>query len=425
MSERFDNKSYPLFKRQADVQKRLAAGNLCLNWDMRLGKTRAALHAFERMTWEPDGPRNLLVVCPAIAKGVWEAEQYEMGLELPTVIHDGKTRLRSKGFAFNEVPQLTILNWEIADAWLERLTELMDQKKTVLVLDETHEHCTNPWNQRYKAVRDLAFSAHRVWTLTGTLYRTSALDIHHQLRLLGPAYPFYYTKANEFGDRFSYAHYNQFSRRNEYKGLRNEKDLMLACAPVIDRRRLLDEIPPNEVTWWLDEGDKWHYSSGDQPGEMAAARAVLSELKAVRTWELIRRNDLNSEPLVIFGWHHAFINKMAELTGGWVIDGSTTPFTRSEAIKAFNASSNGILVANIEAAGVAIDLAHARNAVFGEIDWVKATMLQAEARIRGPRQTRRTTLWYALALDSVDEFVWRTMLGRGRDMKRLDAAQPA
>jgi hypothetical protein len=52
-------------------------------------------------------------------------------------------------------------------------------------------------------------------------------------------------------------------------------------------------------------------------------------------------------------------------------------------------------------------------------------MAQAEARIRGPKQTKRPCYWYLLAMNSVDEFVWRTMLARGRDMKRLDAAKTA
>lgn len=428
---------YHLFKRQAEVAEKLMAGSMVLNWDMRLGKTRAVLHAFERMTWN-GGPRTLLVICPSIAKGVWEQEAREMGLEIPTLVLEGIKKKVSKGDHEPELPHMMILNWEIADAWLSELLALVQSRQVVLVLDETHRHCTNPQNARYKAVRDLAFFAERVWLLTGTLYRTSALDLHWQLKLLGSRlYPHYYMKTVDFGLKFC-ANVKQLSFRKgermitktEYAGIKNEAEL-IAGIPI--DRRLEDLVePPENVVWWLDEGHKYHYSGGSEDGAMAKARNELALLKAERVIELVKNNELIKEPLVIFGWHKAFIQRvlsglLAEfphLRIG-VISGNVDSTQKTNIARAFAAGQLDVVIANIDAAGMSVDLAAARNAVFGEIDWVKATMSQAEARIRGPRQTRKPCYWYPLCLDSVDEFVWRTMLGRGRDMKRLDAAQMA
>src|SRR6267378_244818 len=130
------------------------AGSMVLNWDMRLGKTRAVLHAFNRLTFQ-GGPRTLVVICPSIAKGVWQNEQREMGLELPTLVLDGITKKRSAGLRIPGLPQMIIANWEITDAHLPELQELFDKERVILVLDETHDHCCNPRNARYKAVRDL------------------------------------------------------------------------------------------------------------------------------------------------------------------------------------------------------------------------------------------------------------------------------
>ena len=268
------------------------AGSMCVNWDMRLGKTRAVLHAFNRLTFQ-GGPRTLVVICPSIAKGVWQNEQREMGLELPTLVLDGITKKRAAGVRVPGLPQLVICNWEITDAHLPELQELFDEERVVLVLDETHDHCCNPWNRRYKAVRDLAMMADRVWELTGTLYRTSAMDLHWQLRLLGPShYPHYYMKTQAFGEKFCYPRYNQFSKGTEYKGIRPGTEAELVNLPVIDRR--LEEMTelPEEIPWWLDEGDKWAYAGGEQEGAMSRARSELSVLKAERTIELVRRNNL-------------------------------------------------------------------------------------------------------------------------------------
>jgi SNF2 family DNA or RNA helicase len=420
---------YHLFKRQLEIESKLLAGSAVLNWDMRLGKTRAVLHAFNKLTFQ-GGPMTCVVVCPSIAKGVWENENREMGLDIPTLVLDGITKKRSTGVHVQNLPLLMILNWEIVDAYLPELQRLAGYEKIVLVLDETHEHCCNPRNARYKAVRDLAMMADRTWILTGTLYRTSAMDLHHQLRLLGPSYyPHYYTKLSVFGDKFCFPRYNSFSKTWEYKGIQPGTEAELINLPVIDRR--LEEMTelPEEVTWWLDEGDKWAYNGGEQAGAMALARSELSALKAERTLEFIRRNNLLEEPLVIFGWHHKFIDGVAagllDKKRIGIIDGNVSSAQKTAITRAFAKGEIDVIVANIESAGMSVDLASARNAVFGEIDWVKATMNQAEARIRGPKQKRRPCYWYVLAMNSVDEFVWRSMLARGRDMKRLDAAKSA
>lgn len=427
---------YHLFKRQLEVEQKLLAGSAVLNWDMRLGKTRAVLHAFNQLTFK-GGPMTCVVVCPSIAKGVWENENREMGLDIPMSVLDGITKKRSVSNAQPGLPQLIILNWEIADAWLPELQELCDREQVVLVLDETHEHCCNPQNARYKAVRDLAMLADRTWILTGTLYRTTALDLHYQLKLLGPShYPHYYMGESKFGERFcrkteqrivipAGPRKGQAFTKTEWKGILPGTEAELINLPVIDRR--LEEMTelPEEVTWWLDEGAKWAYNGGEEAGAMSRARSELSELKAARTVELIRRNNLHLEPLVVFGWHHRFIQRVAVELGAMIIDGNTPSAEKFRIARNFDKQTIPIVVANIESAGMSVDLAQARNAVFGEIDWVKATMKQAEARIRGPKQKFRPCYWYVLAMNSVDEFVWRTMLARGRDMKRLDAAKRA
>jgi superfamily II DNA or RNA helicase len=415
-------REYRLFPRQAEAERPLTGGSYVLNWDMRLGKTRACLHAFDRL-WQAGGPQVAIVVCPSIAKGVWAHEQQDMGLQLPIIKLDGTVNKRATGERIRGLPLLLIVNWDIVDAHLAELLELVQRERVVLILDETHDHCCNPRNQRYKAVKDLATFADRVWICTGTLYRTTALDLHWQLRLLGPSnYPHYYDKLVDFGARFSFPRYNRWSKRDEYKGIRNEEQLLADCAHVIDRRLEELEQLPEDFVWWLDEGEKWRYTGGDDQGAMSRARAELSELKAQRTVELVKRMRADhDEPLVIFGWHRRFTHRVATELGGQVIDGDTPAPRKDQIVADFRAGAVRTVVVNIKSGGVAIDLAAARHAVFGEVDWVAANMSQAEARIRGPRQRHRVAYTYVLCSDSVDEFVWRTMLGRDRDMRRLDS----
>lgn len=427
-------RSYNLFPRQLEVEPKLRGGSFTLNWDMRLGKTRACLHAFDKL-WQAGGPRIAIIVCPSIAKGVWLEENAEMGLQLPTVKLDGISRRRATGERIAGLPLLIIVNWEIVNAHLTELMELAPG--AVLILDESHDHCCNPRNDRYRAVRDLSLVCDRTWILTGTLYRTTAMDFHWQLRLMGPrAYPFYFTKGDDFGERFCHRRVTSFKiasgpRKGEvrtevhWKGILDGREAELVNMPSIDRRLEELEETPDELTWWLDENDEFEYTGGNEEGAMSRARSELSDLKAKRTVEFVRRNHLTDEPLVIFGWHKRFIRHVAAELGAGVIDGDTSSDHKTELVKWFRSTKQGVLVANIRSAGVAVDFANARNAVFGEIDWVKATMAQAEARIRGPKQTRKVSYFYVLCRNSVDDYVWRTCLGRGRDMKRIDAALAA
>lgn len=418
-------REYNLFPRQAEVEPQLRAGSTCLNWEMRLGKTRACLNAFDKL-WQTGGPKIAIVICPSIAKGVWAEENHEMGLDLPVVMLDGITKRRAAGERIAGLPLLLILNWEIVDAHLAELLELVNRERVVLILDETHDHCCNPRNDRYRAVKDLSVLVSQTWILTGTLYRKSAMDLHWQLRLLGPsAYPYYYMKTADFGNRFCYVKYNRFSKRDEYKGILPGAEKEFAKILSIDARRVEGEPIPDELCWWLDEGDAWQYDGGDDETAMSTARSELSELKARRTVEFVRANHLTNEPLVIFGWHKRFVRHVAAELAGAVIDGDTSSADKTRIRQEFAAGRISLVVANIQSAGVAIDLASARNAVFGEVDWIKATMRQAEARLKGPKQTRKVSYFYILCRRSVDEHVWRSMLGRGRDMKRIDAALSA
>jgi superfamily II DNA or RNA helicase len=192
------------------------------------------------------------------------------------------------------------------------------------------------------------------------------------------------------------------------------------CLALLDRRLEELEEMPDDFVWWLDEGERWRYAGGDDQGAMSKARSELSEVKADRTVELIKRNRLNAEPLVVFGWHKRFTHRVAGQLGAMVIDGDTSENKKTAIVAEFAKGNLPVVVVNIKSGGVAIDLASARNAVFGEVDWVHANMEQAEARIRGPRQLRKVAYWYVLCSDSVDEFVWRTMLKRGTDSRRLD-----
>jgi hypothetical protein len=406
-----------LWPHQLQAQPLLLGGSALLWWEPRLGKTAACLAAFEQL--RQARPRPAVVVCPQIAKAVWRKEAERMGLGVEVLTLHGLTQRRIDRRPGDGRGRLVLVNWELARSWLDELRELVGGG--VLILDETHDHITNPLTARHRAAYSLSIVAERTWISTGTPYRKSALDLFWQLRMLGPrANPFQIWSDRRFGNRYCDRVPGYWPGQVEYRGLKDGREQeLLSRVPAIDKRRV-EDVPyvPLRVTSWVSEGPMYEH---DNDNGLAAALAALAELKARRTVEYVR--SLPRRPVVVFGWHRRFIELVAGELQAPIVYGGTSADQREQAIAAFSTGQVPVLVCNLRAAGMSIDLARAADAVVGELWWDEVTHRQAEARILGPRQlARHPTIHYLMSADSADEHVWNVRLGKGRALDRLDEA---
>lgn len=427
--------SYALFKHQADAAPLLMRGSAILWWDTQTGKTRAVLHAFDQL-WQAGGPRHLIVVCPAYARATWVAELEEMGLALPVRQLFGVSRryvrdslaptARSSAPAVTTnlvgLPHVSILSWDIVGAWEADLR--VQAGSAVLVLDESHEHAVNPATRRYKGVQSLSTFADRTWLLSGTIYRRTAMDIFWQARLAGQLRNL---KPAAFGDNYCQRRFNPFrgySGAFEYRGLKpgaeNKLGALITNLSRIHEEDCYDVPAVRRLVRWVDIGPG--YQGGDNEGHLEEARSRLVPLKIQRCLEFI--NDLPQRPLVVFGWHTAFVEAVAEkIPGAAFITGATPPIKRAEIRRNFMAGRIPVLVANLKAFGLSVSLARANHIIFGELHWSETDHRQAEGRIKGPAQASpHITYTYLGVQNSVDDFVWRVKLDKGRAMDRLDRA---
>jgi hypothetical protein len=371
----------------------------------------------------------LIVVCPAYAKATWSNEMEVMGLGLPVYTLSGITRRRIDpplGFSDRRsagIPKVVLISWDVLGAWLPEILEF--GVDAVVVLDESHEHATNPATQRYKAVRKLSLFAGRVWELSGTLYRKSALDLYWQARLVG-AFRDYSAKA--FGENFCVQRFNPFRGpfgSMEYRGLKPAAEHQLvSLIPNLSRVREGDlgyDVPAiRRLDRWVDVGTG--YKGGDDAVNMEEARSRLVPTKIQRCLEFL--DDVPQRPLVIYGWHQAFVETVAQkIPGAAFVTGRVGVVKRAEIQRDFAAGRIPVLVANLEAFGMSVSLAKSAHVIFGEVDWSATAHRQAEGRIRGPAQhSPHITYTYLLVKNSVDEFVWRVKLANGKAMDRLDKA---
>jgi Helicase conserved C-terminal domain len=393
---------------------------------MQTGKTRAVLHAFDRLWQARSDIRHLIVFCPAYARGNWYAEIADkMGLDLPILTAYGITKQHlepaglSETIGFTTMPRITIVGWDVADAWVYKLMKAAQGQ--VVVLDESHEHAVNPTTKRYQAVNRITRLADRTWALSGTIYKKTAMDIYWQGRLVKA---FRDLTPEQFGSRYCLVGYSKFKEMWEYRGLRRGVESKLVdLMPNLSRVHEEDcyDVPAvRRIDRWVDVGSG--YDGGNNEANMEKARSALVNLKIRRTLEFI--NDLPERPLVVYGWHTEFCNGLSSrILGSRVVTGNTSNHDRERIKHDFQEGKIPVLVANLKAFSLSVSLTAARHIIFGEIHWSETDHRQAEGRIKGPSQkASRIDYTYLMVKNSVEEFVWRVRLNNGRAMDRLDKA---
>jgi SWI/SNF-related matrix-associated actin-dependent regulator 1 of chromatin subfamily A len=215
--------------------------------------------------------------------------------------------------------------------------------------------------------------------------------------------------------------------------------LLFEDEPVAVRRRMKDVVADMPALTYSTytvaqsqvEGlsDAWKAYSGmsDQQlayklskGEegLATVRRLLGESKVkAAAAEIIDQVEAGHKPLLVFAWHRNVIQGLADLfidadLNARELTGSTPQVVRDRAIEMFNDKSIDVLVAQIAAAGVSINLQKGGSrCIFVERDWSPANMSQAIARLWRMGQLDHVQVDYFDAAHKLDKIV-ATMLAR-------------
>jgi len=154
----------------------------CLS-SMGVGKTRAALYAFDHMR-QTGVAKTMLVVAPlSTLVDVWEREVFESFFHLTAVTLHGTKAQRIKNLA--EPADVYIINH---DGVYTILNELIAAKFSVVVVDELGSY-RNAQTRRWKALNLLINKQQHhpvVWGLTGSPTPNAPTDAYGQVKLLTP-----------------------------------------------------------------------------------------------------------------------------------------------------------------------------------------------------------------------------------------------
>ena len=279
---------------------------------------------------------------------------------------------------------------------LALVTHLEREKKRIrfLTVDEAH-YVKNPDTKRRVAVKALLPHCQYVTLMTGTPLENRLEEFRHIVALVSGTVA---TRIPEFPTAFA--------------------KLAEHVAPVYLRRNqqdVLTELPERiEKEEWLDltASDRKAYLEAVRgQNYMAMRRAVTigkgdgGSAKVERIAELLEEYKAMDRKVVIFSFFLDVLDLLSRrFSAIGTIRGGVSPTARTEMIDEFQSHpGHAILLSQVEAGGVGINLQAASVVILMEPQWKPSTEVQAIARAHRMGQTEHVIVHRMLARNSVDE----------------------
>ncbi|MFI5861846.1 DEAD/DEAH box helicase [Streptomyces sp. NPDC051546] len=373
----------------------LAQRRVILGDEMGLGKTIQAIAALAHLAAE--GQSHFMVVCPASVLINWTRE-IEARSTLRVMPLHGPDRQE----AFADWKGRGGVGVTTFDA-LRGFPAPGGGEVGMLVVDEAH-YAKNPKARRSQAVTEWSGHCERVLLMTGTPMENRVAEFRSLVQILQPHL------AGFVGDR---------------DGVVGSKAFRKAVAPVYLRRNqqdVLTELPALQQTdeWEeLSASDEDAYREAVRAGNfMAMRRAAYARpeksAKLNRLCEIVEDAAENGLKVVVFSNFRDVLGTVKEAldaargTGGGRVfgplSGSVAPARRQQLVDEFAAvPGHAVLVAQIEAAGVGLNMQAASVLIICEPQIKPTIEHQAVARAHRMGQVRSVRVHRLLTTRGVDE----------------------
>ncbi|MEQ9498778.1 MAG: DEAD/DEAH box helicase [Deltaproteobacteria bacterium] len=372
--------------------------------EMGLGKTVQALAVMVHFQASGIG-RHFIVVAPASIVRNWERECTRHTTLVPFLAY-GPEKTAEIG-KWIEQGGVAITSYTTLRA-LDLAATLRDRaiQPTMVVFDEAH-FIKNPSARRTQASRDLAAMARHACLMTGTPLENRLEEFRALLEVVD----------------------SKIARTSEgvVGGVVVEPSrFQMAIAPVYLRRKVrevLRELPEKlEHEEWvdLDAADRDAYRSALASGNYMAVRrsvtahGVHTTAKLERLKGLVRMHTEAGRKCLVFSFFLAVLDAVErELDTFGRLTGQVSPDQRSRIVASFErASGPAVLLAQITAGGVGLNLQAASVVILMEPQFKPSTEQQAIARAHRMGQTERVYVHRLLAAESVDERMVELLRGK-------------
>lgn len=335
---------------------------------------------------------HILVVCPAVAKGVWARETEKWRLDEPSI--EVLKGMQDDIYLREDV---TIMNYSIMPP-VEVIVDWNPPEGTVLIADEAHL-LKNPKALRTQRFREMAQRVFknkgRVYLLTGTPMLNRPLELWNVLQAADLHLEAFgswnnFTKMfNAWKDQYSWVWGEPSEEVPEVLNrvmIRHEKEDILSDLPpkrmqYIEVDRLNRKALKVAANWKEIRQKIQETADGASFEELSEARAALATAKIPAMLDFVKDYEEQGEPLIVASAHRAPIDVLKDRDGWEVITGSTSPEERTRIEKEFQAGGLLGIGLTIKAGGVAITLTRASHMLFVDEEWTPALNEQCRDRI--------------------------------------------
>jgi SWI/SNF-related matrix-associated actin-dependent regulator 1 of chromatin subfamily A len=341
-----------------------------------------------------------LIVCPAIAKTVWESAFAKLAPNVSVNVVNGKREASEVNSA-----DITIINYDV----LQYGVTQVDRYNT-LVLDECHR-IKNPKAQRTKAAMLAMKKVDHVYALSGTPIPNRPIELWPILHGLG----IYRGSWFDFAARYAKMWTAPWGL--DTSGASNLVELKELMKPHVLRRKkeniFKDYKDPQVSLITFDLPNDKREQTFDADALMANPNALMAfeglaeimreagmrKVKAASEFidDLLQAN----EPVVVFAHHKdvvAELEKLLMVHKPVVITGETSRVKRDQALKDFQSDKTKCIIGNIAAMSEGVDLSAADTIVFVECTWSTSALEQASSRVENINKSGIPPVIYILTI---------------------------
>lgn len=364
-----------------------------------------------------------LIVCPAIAKTVWEAAFNRLAPNISVHVVNGKREAGTPTSA-----DVTIINYDV----LQYGVTHCDRYNT-LVLDECHR-LANPKAQRTKAAMLAMKKIDYVFALSGTIVPNRPAELWPILHGLG----IYRGGWFDFVYRYAKAWSPPWGGL-DVSGASNIPELKEMVKPHMLRRKkediFMDYKEPQVSLITFDLPVDKREQSFDADALVANPNALLAfeGLSEIMREAGIRKAPLAADfiddllhagdPVVVFAHHKEVVNMLEDelrIHKPVKVVGDTPKAQRQKNIDAFQSGKTKLFIGNIGSCGEGIDLSIADTIVFVEPTWQTSALEQASSRVENINKNGMKPLIYLLTVRaSLDHTVLSKVIAKQKIIAQI------
>ena len=370
-------------------QKKVLLGD-----EMGLGKTIQALAAMAHIEATQPEKHHFLIVCPASVIINW-AREIGKFTRIETYILHGST-IQEAFEKWKVGGGTAITNYES----MGKIVGGIDNKMhlSLLVIDEAH-YIKNPDAQRTMYIRRLDNESERILLMTGTPLENRVEEMCNLIDFVRP------DMVKEVRALAHMTHLPEFREKLSPVYLRRTRSKVLQELPEIDEKQEWCEMTAS---------DKTEYVSALTSGNFATMRKVSflgddirQSSKGIRLLELCNEAADEHRKVIVYSFFRETVSKVSDLLRDnciGTITGDTKIEQRQLIIDEFTKANDGaVLVCQIQAGGVGLNIQAASIVVFCEPQIKPSLTWQALSRVYRMGQIRNVLVYHLLCPGTVDE----------------------